>query len=214
MSTEVLNQVFTKPTNEDSYFSKKVYFRIQVLLNSQNKSNKTSNITINCYTWYLWNSSGIKKKWSSDSSPTQTLYLGNEIKHIKNSEYKLPVGQSSSVNYGCACNPAIEQLINTWTGDVQHDSEGNYYSSVKVSFAKNTNWPSSGESSQPYRFTPINFTCDRYNFELPSIASSSPSIKVNGEWKDGDECFVKVNGEWKVADTCYVKVNGVWKEIV
>ena len=104
MSTTLLNTSYNIGAYNSagtSLNSKAYTFRVEVLLNSQNEDNLTSNITIN---WYIKGNSGwYYSGWSGINS-----------------------------TYNSMKKAGVEYKMLSWTGDVQHDSNGNLNFAVQV----------------------------------------------------------------------------------
>lgn len=94
-------------------------FRLEVIQNSQNTANNTTNITINHY-------ADPNSDWGYNnfSTPKSYIYLNGVLKK--------ETAVSSLPPY------ASETLIGTWTGDVTHDDTGYYTGTVKAVYNPNT----------------------------------------------------------------------------
>lgn len=124
MSTTLLNTSYNigaYNSSGTSLNSNAYTFRVEVLLNSQNEDNLTSNITIN---WYIKGNSG----WYYSGWSGINTYI-----RLKN----LSLGETSFVNkanstYNTLKKAGTEYKMLSWTGDVQHDSNGNLNFAVQV----------------------------------------------------------------------------------
>ena len=124
MSTTLLNtsyNVGAYNSSGNSFNSSAYTFRVEVLLNSQNEDNLTSNITIN---WYIKGNSG----WYYSGWNGINTYI-----RLKN----VSLGETSFVNktnstYNSMKKAGVEYKMLSWTGDVKHDSNGNLNFAVQV----------------------------------------------------------------------------------
>ena len=124
MSTRLLNTSYNIGAYNsagNSYNSTAYTFRVEVLLNSQNEDNLTSNITIN---WYIKGNSG----WYYSGWNGINTYI-----RLKN----ISLGETSFVNkvnstYNTLKKAGTEYKMLSWTGDVKHDSNGNLNFAVQV----------------------------------------------------------------------------------
>ena len=124
MSTRLLNTSYNIGAYNsagNSYNSTAYTFRVEVLLNSQNEDNLTSNITIN---WYIKGNSG----WYYSGWNGINTYI-----RLKN----ISLGETSFVNkvnstYNTLKKAGTEYKMLSWTGNVQHDSNGNLNFAVQV----------------------------------------------------------------------------------
>ena len=124
MSTTLLNTSYNIGAYNsagNSYNSNAYTFRVEVLLNSQNEDNLTSNITIN---WYIKGNSG----WYYNGWSGINTYI-----RLKN----ISLGETSFVNkanstYNTLKKAGVEYKMLSWTGDVKHDSNGNLNFAVQV----------------------------------------------------------------------------------
>lgn len=124
MSTRLLNTSYNigaYNSSGSSYNSTAYTFRVEVLLNSQNEDNLTSNITIN---WYIKGNSG----WYYSGWSGINTYI-----RLKN----ISLGETSFVNkanstYNTLKKAGTEYKMLSWTGDVKHDSNGNLNFAVQV----------------------------------------------------------------------------------
>ena len=124
MSTTLLNTSYNIGAYNsagNSFNSTAYTFRVEVLLNSQNEDNLTSNITIN---WYIKGNSG----WYYSGWSGINTYI-----RLKN----ISLGETSFVNkanstYNTLKKSGTEYKMLSWTGNVQHDSNGNLNFAVQV----------------------------------------------------------------------------------
>ena len=124
MSTTLLNtsyKIGAYNSAGNSYNGSAYTFRVEVLLNSQNEDNLTSNITIN---WYIKGNSG----WYYSGWSGINTYI-----RLKN----ISLGETSFVNkanstYNTLKKAGTEYKMLSWTGDVKHDSNGNLNFAVQV----------------------------------------------------------------------------------
>lgn len=124
MSTRLLNTSYNIGAYNsagNSYNSTAYTFRVEVLLNSQNEDNLTSNITIN---WYIKGNNG----WYYSGWNGINTYI-----RLKN----ISLGETSFVNkvnstYNSMKGAGTEYKMLSWTGNVQHDSNGNLNFAVQV----------------------------------------------------------------------------------
>ena len=124
MSTTLINTSYNIGAYNSagtSLNSKAYTFRVEVLLNSQNEDNLTSNITIN---WYIKGNSG----WYYSGWSGINTYI-----RLKN----ISLGETSFVNkvnstYNSMKKAGVEYKMLSWTGDVKHDSNGNLNFAVQV----------------------------------------------------------------------------------
>ena len=124
MSTRLLNTSYNIGAYNsagNSYNSTAYTFRVEVLLNSQNEDNLTSNITIN---WYIKGNNG----WYYSGWNGINTYI-----RLKN----ISLGETSFVNkvnstYNTLKKAGTEYKMLSWTGDVKHDSNGNLNFAVQV----------------------------------------------------------------------------------
>ena len=124
MSTTLLNTSYNigaYNSSGNSYNGSAYTFRVEVLLNSQNEDNLTSNITIN---WYIKGNSG----WYYSGWSGINTYI-----RLKN----ISLGETSFVNkanstYNTLKKAGTEYKMLSWTGNVQHNSNGNLNFAVQV----------------------------------------------------------------------------------
>ena len=124
MSTRLLNTSYNigaYNSSGNSYNGSAYTFRVEVLLNSQNEDNLTSNITIN---WYIKGNSG----WYYSGWSGINTYI-----RLKN----ISLGETSFVNkanstYNTLKKAGVEYKMLSWTGNVQHNSNGNLNFAVQV----------------------------------------------------------------------------------
>ncbi len=55
---------------------------------------------------------------------------------------------------------------------------------------------------------------DEYYYVKDRLAFPEMWVKVNGNWKQGEQGWVKINGVWKEIDSMFVKVNNSWKQTI
>ena len=161
MSTRLLNTSYNIGAYNsagNSYNSTAYTFRVEVLLNSQNEDNLTSNITIN---WYIKGNSG----WYYSGWSGINTYI-----RLKN----ISLGETSFVNkanstYNTLKKSGTEYKMLSWTGDVKHDSNGNLNFAVQVFY-------DGGESKN---ILPRVHT-KNFNVENTPAISVVPNVVMNG----------------------------------
>jgi len=218
MSQLIQSFEFTKPTGSTAaVVSSVVHHRIDIILNSQDKAAKTSNITINSYVWYLYTSANPEVYLcASDYNPKFELYLGSSIVHTKGggtaAANRVRIWETATSkgynSWWYAANPKHEQLINSYTTTVQHDVNGEYSNTVKLKFT-----PAQSSSSTVIKYNAADFTSTVYTFELPQIKSSVPDVYDGNSWKDGDKGWVHDGTEFKEIDKMWVHDGTEFKEV-
>lgn len=161
MSTTLLNTSYNIGAYNsagNSYNSTAYTFRVEVLLNSQNEDNLTSNITIN---WYIKGNSG----WYYSGWSGINTYI-----RLKN----ISLGETSFVNkanstYNTLKKAGTEYKMLSWTGDVKHDNNGSLNFAVQVFY-------DGGESKN---ILPRAHTKDFSVNDTPAI-SVVPNVVMNG----------------------------------
>ena len=161
MSTRLLNTSYNIGAYNsagNSYNSTAYTFRVEVLLNSQNEDNLTSNITIN---WYIKGNNG----WYYSGWNGINTYI-----RLKN----ISLGETSFVNkvnstYNTLKKAGTEYKMLSWTGDVKHDSNGNLNFAVQVFY----------EGGESKNILPRVHTKDFSVTSTPAI-SVVPNIVMNG----------------------------------
>lgn len=96
-------------------------FRLEVILNSQNDDNLTSNVTIN---WYIKGNSG----WYYSGYSDINTYI--RVKNVSLGETSFT--QKTSGTYNTMAASGVEYKMLSWTGDLSHDSNGDLSFGVQV----------------------------------------------------------------------------------
>lgn len=171
------------------------YFRGDVILNSQNLNNRTSNLTFN---WVMYCKSSGGAKWNTSNTNYQPWgYIDASVN----------AGATQSLVVGAKIpsytTSTSEKVLATYTGDFQHDADGNL--SISVVFGWNTG---SGSTAQ-YRPASFTLTGDtegiyriagRLDLKLSSgWVSGTPYIKTSNGWKMGTQAFIKTSNGWKAS---------------
>lgn len=156
--------------------AKQYEFRLEVILNSQNSITGTSNITINSY------AKGIYGSYSLYKTPREIL-IQNGITRAE-----VAVG-------GIPLNSEIR--IATWTGNVEHDTVGNYTLSV----SRNYN-PNATVSYLP------KVNSDRFSVALPNIPRASTLEKVDANFIVEDGVNININKPASFYDVLEVYIWG------
>lgn len=169
------------------------YYQCTAVVNSQDSSAKTSNITL---TMVMYCKSSGSTKWTGVANayaPYGYINVWNGTAYDR-----LVTGDYIS-RYVTSTTPLV---IAEYTGDFQHDSDGTL--TLDLQFG----WNTGSGSTANYR--PASFTQDGTTEGIPTLAAMI-RFKVNGSWVEGQP-FVKVNGAWKEASDVFIKINGAWKE--
>lgn len=156
--------------------AKQYEFRLEVILNSQNPIAGTSNITINSY------AKGIYGSYSLYKTPREVL-TQNGITRAEAAVGEIPLNS--------------EIKIATWTGNVEHDSIGNYTLSV----SRNYN-PNATVSYLPKA------NSDSFSVALPNIPRASTLEKVDTNFIVEDGVNINVNKPANFYDVLEVYIYG------
>lgn len=163
-----------------------VNYYLDYTLNSQNQDNLTSNITLHAYAQATTTSAAAYNLYGT--APSKIGY-----KESGSGSYTYVVDRVQDMDFR---DMAMVDL-GSWTGDVQHSSDGTLVLDLYGTF--DTNGPSS-----------VQVGTVSGTWTLPTIETGSIKVKNNGSWRNGVP-YVKVNGSWRKG-TAYVKVNGSWKK--
>lgn len=158
-------------------------FKLEVIENSTNIANNTSNVTINHY------GAGYNSSWTFKqfTSPRSTVNIDGSDKASGQ------VTEITSTSY---------KLLSTWTGNITHNSDGNKAISFSGTFAPNTS---------SYSYLPASNTISgSANLSYIPRYTSISSFTVSK--RSGYAGITSVKVDWKTADTIdylwYSKDNG------
>lgn len=143
--------------------------RLTITLNSQDKINNKSNITINSY----MKTNASYWGWSGFYSPKLEIKLTPDTTGIETSLVNITVDSLPTNNTGNWV------LKGSWTGDIEHNSDGKLkLSSVKAIFNPNTS---------SYSYLPESGTLLASNIEITKIPRMSDLDVGNGQYIDNNE---------------------------
>lgn len=170
------------------------YYKVDVQLNSQDKTALTSNITVRFYIYPTFPSDGTNAlNWGSFTPTSNSQRMSLKVAGVE----RVPTAARRITLKGVTNN-----LVFSWTGNVSHNaSTGALSVPIEATFG--------GTEANYFP----NITTAYLTAALPTIGLD-PLVytKVNDAWKSG-KVYIKQNDTWVKASKVLVKVNDTWKEV-